>query len=108
MKATHKLTEGKTNRQLANMALKAMSLLIDYSCGTVKNPCELPSIQLNDGRSIIETIYQDGFIRYNDGWYIVEVDEYSMYIDYTGYALNEMGNPEYEIVSDFEEVFRRC
>jgi len=25
MKATHKYTEGKTNRQIANMALKAMS-----------------------------------------------------------------------------------
>ena len=35
MKATHKYTEGKTNRQKANMALKAMSNLQGFDNGTI-------------------------------------------------------------------------
>ena len=98
MKATYKIVEGKTARQLANEALKAMSLICGYDNGTINNPYELASSILDDGRTLIRTIFEDGFIRYNDGWYIVEVDDYSIYVDVTGFALKEMGNPEYGII----------
>ena len=98
MKATHKIVEGKTNRQIANEALKAMSLICDYNNGTINSPCELASSKLEDGRALIQTVFEDGYVRYNDGWYIVEVDDYTIYVDVTGFALKEMGNPKYEIV----------
>jgi len=97
MKATHKITEGKSNRQIANMALKAMSNLQDYSNGTIRKPNDLASSVLRSGRTLIHTIYEDCFVRYNDGWNIVEVDDYTLYVDFTCLALTEMGNPEYEI-----------
>lgn len=91
MKATHKILEGKTNRQLANEALKAMSLICGYSNGTINYPFELASSKMEDGRTLIQTILEDGCVMYNDGWYIVEVDDYLLYVDVTGYALKEMG-----------------
>jgi len=98
MKATHKIVEGKTNRQLANEALKAMSLICDYNNGTINDPCELASSKLEDRRTLIQTVYEDGYVRYNDGWYIVEVDDYTIYVDVTGFALKVMGNPKYSII----------
>jgi len=98
MKATHKIVEGKTNRQLANEALKAMSLICDYNNGTINDPCELASSKLEYGRTLIQTVYEDGYVRYNDGWYIVEVDDYTIYVDVTGFALKVMGNPKYSII----------
>lgn len=103
MKATHKSTEGKTNRQIANMALKAMSNLQGFDNGTISNPSDLASARMEDGRTLIATIAQDGYVRYNDGWNIVEVDDFCIYVDITGFAFKEMGNPEYEIDSDFQE-----
>ena len=43
MKATHKIVEGKTNRQLANEALKAMGLICEADCGTIRNHYEIAS-----------------------------------------------------------------
>ena len=103
MKATHKYTEGKTNRQKANMALKAMSNLQGFDNGTISNPNDVASSVMEDGRTLIATIAQDGYVRYNDGWNIVEVDDFCLYVDFTGFAVKEMGNPEYEIDSDFQE-----
>ena len=103
MKATHKSTEGKTNRQKANMALKAMSNLQGFDNGTISNPNDLASSVMEDGRTLIATIAQDGYVRYNDGWNIVERDDFCQYEDITGFAVKEMGNPEYEIDSDFQE-----
>lgn len=98
MKATHKIVEGKTTRQIANEALKAMNLICGYDNGTINNPYELASSELKDGRTLIQTILEDGYVMYNDGWFIVEVDDYTIYVDVTGFALKEMGNPEYEII----------
>jgi hypothetical protein len=103
MKAAHKITEGKTNRQIANMAMRAMSNLQDYSNGTIKNPNDLASSIMPDGRTLIQTIYEDGFVRYNDGWHIVEVDDYCLYVDFTGLAVREMGFPKYEIEDEINE-----
>ena len=104
MKATHILTEKfNTRRKLANRVLKAMNDITECDNGTIRNPYELASSVLKDGRTLIETIYEDGEVMYNDGWYIVEVDEYCMYIDVTTFATNEMKITDYEMISDFEE-----
>lgn len=104
MKSTHILTEKyDTRRKLANRALKAMNDITECDNGTIRNPYELASFVLKDGRTLIETIYEDGEVMYNDGWYIVEIDEYCMYIDVTTFATNEMKITDYERVSDFEE-----
>ena len=92
MNATYIYTEDRfpTLRKLANRALKAMADIEDYPQGTIKNPVQLASSAMPDGRTLIQTIYEDGFVRYNDGWFIVEVDDYIMYVDFTGYAVKEM------------------
>lgn len=85
MKSTHILTEKyDTRRKLANRALKAMNDITECDNGTIRNPYELASSVLKDGRTLIETIYEDGKAIYNDGFYIVEIDEYCMYVDVTG------------------------
>ena len=99
MKATHKILEGKTRRQVVNEALNAMSRICDYNNGTVNDPCELASSVI-EGRTLIQTINEDGFVRFNDGWYIVEVDDYNLYVDVTGFALRELGNPKYKIIDN--------
>ena len=50
---------------------------------------------MEDGRTLIQTIYEDGYVMYNDGWFIVEYDEAgSLYVDVTGTAAR--GCPEYD------------
>lgn len=92
MNATYIYTEDRfpTRRKLANRALKAMADIEDYSQGTIKNPVQLASSVMPDGRTLIQTIYEDGEVLYNDGWFIVEVDDFVMYVDFTSYAVKEM------------------
>lgn len=99
MKATHINTQKfDTNRKLANRALKAMNDILGYDCGTIRNPYELASSILKDGRTLIQTIYEDGDVYYEDGYYIVEVDRECgyMYIDVTGRYLRDCVVDEYE------------
>lgn len=96
-----------TRRKLANRALKAMSDICDYSNGTIRNPYELASSSMKDGRTLIQTIYEDGYVMYNNGWYVVEVDEDAfIYIDFTGIAMREMKDEleekGLEEISDYE------
>jgi hypothetical protein len=101
MTATHLYTEGKTRRQVVNMALNAMARIEDCDQGTRANPVNLASTVIRDcGKTIIQIIHEDGCIQYNDGWFIVEVDDFCMYVDITGIALKELGNPEYEIIDN--------
>lgn len=96
MKATHIYTEKfDTNRKLANRALKAMSDLQGYDNGTIRNPNDLASTIMKDGRTLIQTIYEDGYVRFNDGYNIVEVDNYTMYVDIVAEE-----NANYEYVYD--------
>ena len=90
MRATFRTIEGLTSRQVVNRALKAMNEITEVDNGTLCNPSELASSVLSDGRYLIEAIHQDGSICYNDGWYIVEVNDYSLYVDLTSYAIKEM------------------
>lgn len=89
--ATHIIHECKTNRQLANRVLKALKDLTGIDNGTIRHPYEDASTEMPDGRTLIETIYEDGEIRYNDGALIVEADYYTIYVDYTSRAIEEYG-----------------
>ena len=90
MFATHIYTEEfNTNRKLANRALKAMSDIQGFDNGTIRNPNDLASSFMKDGRTLIQAIYEDGYVMYNDGFYIVEVDEFWLYVDVTSMAIND-------------------
>ena len=104
--ATHiTLPEGLTKRQIANRCLKAMVGITGLDNGTIRKPIELASSRLRDGRNLIETIYEDGEVRYNDGFFIVEVDEYCLYVDLTILGVKEMvGNKEYPCVSNIDDI----
>ena len=79
-----------------------MSQLQGYDNGTIRAPYDLASSVMKDGRTLIQTIYEDGQVMYNDGYHVVEVDEFCMYIDYTARAVNECGL-EYGMISEIEE-----
>lgn len=98
MIATHIIVEGKTRRQIDNACLRAMSLIEGCSQGSINNPFNLSSSRTDDGRMLIKRIHEDGYILYNDGWYIVEVDDYCLYVDITSFALKELGNIDYKII----------
>lgn len=107
MKATYiNIEKFNTRRKLANRALKAMSELCEYNNGTIRNPVELASSVLKDGRTLIQTIYEDGYVMYNDGWYTVEVDEFVgyMYVDFTGFAYKYMGIEQCECISNIKGI----
>lgn len=99
MKATYIYNEGfDTPRKLANRCLKAFSDIQEFDNGTIRNPYELASSYMEDGRTLIQTIYEDGEVDYNDGWYIVEVNDFHIYVDFTGIAVTQMGLNNYEYV----------
>ena len=101
MKATYIYNQGfNTPRKLANRVLKALTDIQELDNGTIRNPFELASSVMPDGRTLIQTIYEDGEIKYNDGWYVVEVNDFHIYVDFTGIAINQMGLSEYEYISN--------
>lgn len=93
---THRCVDNiKSRRQLAKVALVAMARIQQAEQGTITCPYELASSSMKDGRTLIQTIYEDGYVMYNDGWFIVECEEYGcLYVDVTGFAMRE--NPDYE------------
>jgi hypothetical protein len=93
---THRWVDNiKSRRQLAKVALVAMARIQQAEQGTITCPYELASSSMKDGRTLIQTIYEDGYVMYNDGWFIVECDEDGcLYVDVTGFAMRE--NPDYE------------
>lgn len=96
---THRYVNNiKSRRELAKVALVAMARICQAPCGSISNPYELASSIVytgGDKRTLIQVIYEDGYVMYNDGWFIVECDETgTLYVDVTGLALKEC--PEYE------------
>ena len=93
---THRWVDNiKSRRQLAKVALVAMARIQQAEQGTITCPCELASSSMKDGRTLIQTIYEDGYVMYNDGWFIDECEEDGcLYVDVTGFAIRE--NPDYE------------
>ena len=93
---THRWVDNiKSRRQLAKVDLVAMARIQQAEQGTITCPYELASSSMKDGRTLIQTIYEDGYVMYNDGWFIVECEEDGcLYVDVTGFAMRE--NPDYE------------
>lgn len=93
---THRWVDNiKSRRQLAKVALVAMARIQQAEQGTITCPYELASSSMKDGRTLIQIIYEDGYVMYNDGWFIVECEEDGcLYVDVTGFAMRE--NPDYE------------
>lgn len=93
---THRWVDNiKSRRQLAKVALVAMARIQQAEQGTITCPYELASSSMKYGRTLIQTIYEDGYVMYNDGWFIVECEEDGcLYVDVTGFAMRE--NPDYE------------
>lgn len=93
---THRWVDNiKSRRQLAKVALVAMARIQQAEQGTITCPYELASSSMKDGRTLIQTIYEDGYVIYNDGWFIVECEEDGcLYVDVTGFAMRE--NSDYE------------
>lgn len=93
---THRCVDNiKSRRQLAKVALVAMARINQAEQGTITCPCELASSSMKDRRTLIQTIYEDGYVMYNDGWFIVECEEDGyLYVDVTGAAVREC--PDYE------------
>lgn len=95
MKATDIYTERfKTNRSLAKRTLKAIEDIQGYEAGTLENPVNLASSRMQDGRTLIQTILEDGEVEYNDSFFVVEANHVSLYVDVTGLAIREC--PDYE------------
>lgn len=94
--ATHRFVDNiSSRRRLAEVALVAMARIQQAEQGTISNPYDLASSSMKDGRTLIQTIYEDGYVMYNDGWFIVECDENGcLYVDVTSLAMKECS--EYE------------
>lgn len=94
--ATHRNVDNvKSRRELAKICLVAMARINQCEQGTITNPYDLASSSMKDGRTLIQTIYEDGYAMYNDGWFIVECDEDGcLYVDVTGLAVAQC--PDYE------------
>lgn len=73
---THRWVDNiKSRRELAKVALVAMARINQAEQGAITCPYDLASSSMKDGRTLIQTIYEDGYVMYNDGWFIVECDE---------------------------------
>lgn len=95
MKATDIYTERfKTKLQLAKRVLKAIEDIQGYEAGTLEKPSNLAATPMEDGRTLIQTVLEDGMVEYNDGFFIVEVNDVYLYVDVTGVALREC--PDYK------------
>lgn len=105
--ATHIRIEGLSNEERANRVMAALQdIQGGASQGTVKRPNDLASSMVvkdnqydyyvyanqsrqKDEMTLIEAIRRGEDVRYNDGWYVVEVDDYFLYVDVTGIATTE-------------------
>lgn len=105
--ATHISIEGLSNEERANRVMAALQdIQGGASQGTVRNPHDLASSMVvkddpygyyvyanqsrqKDEMTLIEAIRRGENVQYNDGWYIVEVDDYFLYVDVTGTATTE-------------------
>ena len=106
--ATHIYVNGiKSNRKnLAKAALDAMARISQCPQGTVAHPLNLASALMPDGRSLIKTIYQDGYVMYNDGWFVVEYNsEGFLYVDVTKSA--EIRNAAYRNIERITDEYTR-
>jgi len=102
MNATHITHEITDYKKLANKVLAAIRQLTGCDCGTVATPYDEASYKMEDGRMLIQAVKEDGYLMYNDGFLIVEVDYYTIYVDYSGRAIKEYNLPEYKYNTNIE------
>lgn len=110
---THRYVDNiKSRRELAKVALVAMARINQAEQGTITHPCELASSSMKDGRTLIQTIYEDGYVMYNDGWFIVKCyEDGCFYVDVTGTAVRECpkyANMEYVMDAACKEIHEEC
>lgn len=103
--ATHISTSYfKDNKAIALRAMQAMKdIQGGYAQGTLTRPVELASSEMTDkgNKTIAQALLDGDEIRYNDGWYIVEVDGDFIYVDITGYAVaNSDEYSDRKVISD--------
>ena len=93
---THRYVDNiKARLHLAKVCLLVLARINQAEQGTIIDLYELASSTMKEGRTLIQTIYEDGYVMYNDGWFIVECDEDgTLYVDVTGTATREC--PEYD------------
>lgn len=64
---THRYVDNiKDRRQLAKVCLVAMARINQAEQGSITDPYELASSSMKDGRTLIQTIYEDGYVMYSD------------------------------------------
>ena len=103
--ATHISTSYfKDNKAIALRAMQAMKdIQGGYAQGTLTRPVELASSEMTDkgNKTIAQALLDGDEIRYNDGWYIVEVDDDYIYVDITSYAVaNSDEYSDRKVISD--------
>ena len=107
---THRYVDNiESRRELAKVALVAMARINQAEQGTITCPYELASSSMKDGRTLIQTIYEDGYVMYNDGWFIDESG--CRYGDVTGTAVRECpeyDNMEYVMDAACKEAHEEC
>ena len=71
--------------------LKALEGLTNINQGSINKPFELASMVLSnsDGQTLIQTLKEDGAVKYYDGYFCIECDGQTMYVDYSQRAINE-------------------
>lgn len=105
--STHINIEGWSDEERVNRVMAALQdIQGGAKQGTVRNPYELASsmvikdpqygyykdsgnVSSDNEITLIEAVRRGEDVRYNDGWYIVEVDDDYLYVDVTGQALGE-------------------
>ena len=103
--STHISIEGWSDEEKVNRVMAALQdIQGGAKQGTVKNPYELASstvikdsqygyyknsgnVHSDDKITLIEAVRRGESVQYNDGWYVVEVDDDYLYVDVTGQAL---------------------
>lgn len=102
--ATHISTSYfEDNKALALRVMQAMKdIQGGYAQGTLTRPAELASSEVDrNGKTIAQALLDGDEIRYNDGWYIVEVDADYIYVDVTGNAMSNSDEyNNYKTISD--------
>lgn len=93
---THRWVDNiKSRRELAKVALVAMARINQAEQGTIACPYDLASSSMKDGRTLIQTIYEDG----------------CLYVDVTGTAVRECpeyDNMEYIMDAACKEAHEEC
>jgi hypothetical protein len=94
MKPTYRIIEGKTRQVVVEDTLRALRLISGRTQGTAKKPANLAASNMPDGRTLIQTVAEDGYVQYTDGYYLIKVDDHCLIADFAAKAMT--GQPAEE------------